>query len=199
MKAQISVITGDLVNSRRVDTPRYLAQLHTELTALQQANQLTQFEIFRGDAFQAVGRPEHGLWLAVYLRCALKAHHADALWDARIAVGLGKRRGRGDGYGSAFLNSGNALDQMTKNCRLALKIDNERANAIVSDLLPMLDHNLSRLSQAEAQVVQARMLAATNAQAAAAVRKAASTVSATLKRAAYDEIIRFIDAINRII
>ncbi|VEA68019.1 Uncharacterised protein [Serratia rubidaea] len=56
MKAQISVITGDLVNSRRVDTPRYLAQLHTELTALQQANQLTQFEIFRGDAFQAVGR-----------------------------------------------------------------------------------------------------------------------------------------------
>ncbi|VEA68020.1 Uncharacterised protein [Serratia rubidaea] len=88
---------------------------------------------------------------------------------------------------------------MTKNCRLALKIDNERANAIVSDLLPMLDHNLSRLSQAEAQVVQARMLAATNAQAAAAVRKAASTVSATLKRAAYDEIIRFIDAINRII
>ncbi|HEI8866234.1 SatD family protein [Serratia sp. AKBS12] len=197
MKAQLSVITGDLVNSRHVDTAHYIAQLRHLLNRLQQENWLQHFDIFRGDAFQAVCKPQHGLLLAVYLRVSLKAGNAE--WDARIAVGLGSRTARGAGYGSAFLNSGNAMDQMTKSCRLALKIDNQRANAIVSDLLPMLDHTLSRLSQAEAQVMQARMFADSNAQVAKKLQKAASTVSATLKRAAYEETIRFVEAVNRII
>jgi DNA-directed RNA polymerase specialized sigma subunit len=85
-----------------------------------------------------------------------------------------------------------------KNCRLALKNDNEQTNAIVSDLLPMLDHVISRLSQTEAQVVQARFFADTSQEVAEKLQKAASTVSATLKRAAYEEIMRFIHAINRI-
>ncbi|MFI8415805.1 hypothetical protein ACQKDS_04820 [Serratia sp. NPDC078593] len=197
MKTKISVITGDLVNSRGVDTPHYIKQLTSLLDALQQAKLIQQFEIFRGDAFQAICQPEHGLILAVYLRTALKAHNA-AQWDARIAIGLGSRKAK-SGYGSAFLNSGNAMDQMTKNCRLALKINHSRTDAIVSDLLPMLDHVLSRLSQTEAQIVQARMFADTNAQVALKLQKAASTISATLKRAAYEEIMQFIEAINRII
>jgi DNA-binding CsgD family transcriptional regulator len=41
-------------------------------------------------------------------------------------------------------------------------------------------------------------LATTNQEVAEKLQKAASTVSATLKRAAYEEIMRFIHAINRI-
>ncbi|MNT23827.1 Sigma-70, region 4 [compost metagenome] len=62
----------------------------------------------------------------------------------------------------------------------------------------MLDHVISRLSQTEAQVVQARFFADTSQEVAEKLQKAASTVSATLKRAAYEEIMRFIHAINRI-
>lgn len=197
MRARISVISGDLVNSRRLDTSNYINGLHQLLTLLQQASQVQRFEIFRGDAFQAEAKPTAGLLLAVYIRVALKAMDA-AEWDARIAVGLGGRQMPATGYGSAFVNSGSALDAMTKNCRLALKTDNHRTNAIVSDLLPMLDHVISCLSQAEARIVQARIFAGSNADVALQLQKAASTVSAALKRAAYEEIMRFIHAINGI-
>lgn len=62
----------------------------------------------------------------------------------------------------------------------------------------MLDHVIGRLSQTEARIVQARMFADSGAAVADQLQKAASTVSAALKRAAY-EIMRFIHAINRIV
>jgi len=197
MRTHISVISGDLVNSRRLDTANYISGLQGLLKRLQQTNQIQRFEIFRGDAFQAEAKQEDGLLLAVYIRIALKAMDA-AAWDARIAVGLGSKQTQTAGYGSAFVNSGAALDAMAKNCRLALKTDNDRTNAIVSDLLPMLDHVIGRLSQAEARIVQARIFAGSNAEVALRLQKAASTVSATLKRAAYEEMMRFIHAINGI-
>ncbi|MGO4742409.1 SatD family protein [Serratia quinivorans] len=197
MPAQVSVITGDLVNSRQLDTTSYISGLNALLSQLQQTKLIQRFEIFRGDAFQALAAPQSGLLLAVYIRIALKAMDSRQ-WDARIAVGLGSSQEEATGYGSAFVNSGQALDGLMKNCRLALKNDNDRTNAIVSDLLPMLDHVVSRLSQTEARIVQARIFAATNQEVAEKLQKAASTVSATLKRAAYEEIMRFIHAINRI-
>ncbi|CAI1625054.1 Uncharacterised protein [Serratia marcescens] len=198
MPTPISVISGDLVDSRRSDTVNYLNGLHSLLDRLRRDGRLHQVEIFRGDAFQAQAAPEDGLLLAVYIRLALRAMGA-AHWDARIAIGLGSQRPDAAGYGSAFINSGSALDAMAKNCRLALKTDNDRTNAIVSDLLPMLDHVIGRLSQAEARIVQARMFADSGAAVADQLQKAASTVSAALKRAAYEEIMRFIHAINRIV
>ncbi|WP_337261630.1 MULTISPECIES: hypothetical protein [unclassified Serratia (in: enterobacteria)] len=197
MKAKISVITGDLANSQQVDTASYIAHLDKLLSELQQAKRLQQYDIFRGDSFQIVSTPEQGLLLAVYIRIALRAANA-AHWDARLAIGLGTQQAKNTGYGSAFLNSGNSLDNMAKNCYLALKTDNEKINGIVSDLLPMLDHVIGRLSQSEAKIVQARMFTGTNKSVAAALQKATSTVSATLKRAAFDEMMRFITAINRI-
>ena len=197
MPTPISVISGDLVDSRRSDTVNYLDELHSLLDRLRRDG-LHQVEIFRGDAFQAQAAPEDGLLLAVYIRLALRATGA-AHWDARVAVGLGSQRPDAAGYGSAFINSGSALDAMAKNCRLALKTDNDRTNAIVSDLLPMLDHVIGRLSQTEARIVQARMFADSGAAVADQLQKAASTVSAALKRAAYEEIMRFIHAINRIV
>ncbi|MCP1104352.1 hypothetical protein M6G53_02940 [Serratia nevei] len=197
MSTPISVISGDLVASRRSDTVNYLNGLRALLDRLQRDGRLRQVEIFRGDAFQAQAAAEDGLLLAVYIRLALRALDA-AHWDARVAVGLGSQRATA-GYGSAFINSGSALDAMAKNCRLALKTDHDRTNAIVSDLLPMLDHVIGRLSQAEARIVQARMFADSGAAVADQLQKAASTVSAALKRAAYEEIMRFIHAINRIV
>lgn len=196
MKKKISVITGDLVNSRRVDTTNYITHLDNLLTELQQSNALQHYEIFRGDSFQVVARPQQGLFLAVYIRIALRALDAPH-WDARVAVGIGTQKTTGAGYGSAFLNSGQILDNMTKHCYLDLKTDNEKANTIVSDLLPMLDHVISRLSQTEAKIVQTRMSTATNKDVASALNKATSTISAALKRAAFEEITRFIAAINR--
>lgn len=197
MPTPISVISGDLVDSRRSDTVNYLNELHSLLDRLRRDGRLHQVEIFRGDAFQQAA-PEDGLLLAVYIRLALRATGA-AHWDARVAVGLGSQRPDAAGYGSAFINSGSALDAMAKNCRLALKTDNDRTNAIVSDLLPMLDHVIGRLSQTEARIVRARMFADSGAAVADQLQKAASTVSAALKRAAYEEIMRFIHAINRIV
>lgn len=197
MKAKISVITGDLANSQQVDTASYIAYLDELLSELQQAKRLQQYDIFRGDSFQIISQPEQGLLLAVYIRIALRAANATH-WDARLAIGLGTRRVKNAGYGSAFLNSGNSLDNMAKNCYLALKTDNEKINDVVSDLLPMLDHVISRLSQTEAKIVQARMFTDTNKGVAIALQKATSTISVTLKRAAFEEIMRFITAINRI-
>ncbi len=83
MSTPISVISGDLVDSRRSDTVNYLNELHSLLDRLQRDGQLHQVEIFRGDAFQAQAAPEDGLLLAVYIRLVLRAMGA-AHWDARV-------------------------------------------------------------------------------------------------------------------
>lgn len=196
MKAQISVITGDLVNSQQGDTASYITYLDNLLAKLQQAKCLLQYDIFRGDSFQIVSKPDQGLFLAIYIRIALRAADA-ARWDARLGIGLGTQQAKSTGYGSAFLNSGNALDGMAKNCYLALKTDKQKINSIVSDLLPMLDHVVGQLSQTEANIVQTRMFTDTNKDVATVLQKATSTISATLKRAAFEEIMLFINAINR--
>lgn len=112
MRACISLISGDLVNSR-FDKDHYISGLHQLLTLLQQASHMRRFDSFRGDAFRAEAKTTSGLLLAVYIRVGLKIRDA-AEWDARVALGLDGREMTASGYGSAFFNTGSALDAMAK-------------------------------------------------------------------------------------
>ncbi|MGE5352478.1 MAG: hypothetical protein ACM3P0_10365, partial [Acidobacteriota bacterium] len=141
------VITGDLVKSRRLEHNAMDAIIHSLKDTFDEINkrfldQQGQFEIFRGDSFQAiVPKAEKALLIALILRARLRSYLPlppakgsrktekpilNAFTDARIAIGIGKVRSTNrkvtESQGEAFENSGHLFDRLQK--------DNDRLGVI---------------------------------------------------------------------
>lgn len=111
----ISVITGDVINSRKVKKPRiWLAPLKKILKV--QGNTPKTWEIFRGDSFQLqIRKPADALMMAIRIKACIRSIKN---LDVRMAIGVGQR-----GYsaakitesnGEAFIYSGEKLDELEK-------------------------------------------------------------------------------------
>ncbi len=117
MPQRIAVLTGDVIESRKIgDRPRLYQLLDDRLAELA-ARHGGRGERFRGDGFQlALPRAAPAMEAAVALRAALIAHsETDRRWDARIAVAVGPSEGgTAGGDGAAFVASGRALDALPR-------------------------------------------------------------------------------------
>ena len=109
----ISIITGDIINSRKLPSTIWLDGLKRILNAhgLQPKN----WEIFRGDAFQLeVSEPEEALRIAIQIKAFLKT----VKLDARMSIGLGDKTYDAtkisESNGTAFVRSGESFDQLKK-------------------------------------------------------------------------------------
>ncbi len=109
----ISIITGDIINSRKLPSSIWLDGLKRILDdhGLQPKN----WEIFRGDAFQLeVSEPEEGLRIAIQIKAFLKT----VKLDARMSIGLGDKtydaNKISESNGTAFVRSGESFDQLKK-------------------------------------------------------------------------------------
>lgn len=115
MPKRIAVLTGDVIDSRKVeDRPRLYGLLDESLAELASRHG-GHGERFRGDGFQlALPRAAPAMEAAVSLRAALIEHsEPDQRWDARIAVAVGPaERGVAAADGAAFVASGRALDAL---------------------------------------------------------------------------------------
>ena len=124
----IGVVTGDIVDSTNVsvaDRDRLLSVLDALLS-----NSVPQGEgdsdIFRGDSFQIkLSQPSQAARVALSIRSGLMSNTPEgvnALWDARISVGVGDEAYVGEDVGKsdgeAFRLSGRRLDDM-KGARLS--------------------------------------------------------------------------------
>jgi hypothetical protein len=111
----IAVLTGDVIDSRKVeDRPRLYRLLEESLAELA-ARHGGHGERFRGDGFQlALPRAAPAMEAAVALRAALIEHsEPDQRWDARIAVAVGpEEHGVAAADGATFVASGRALDAL---------------------------------------------------------------------------------------
>ena len=156
-------------------------------------------EIFRGDAFQAQAARRTGCCWRYIFASRLRAMGA-ALAGMRASPSGWAANGPTPRVTAVPLSTPAARwTPWRKIAAWLWKTDNDRTNAIVSDLLPMLDHVIGRLSQTEARIVQMRMFADSGAAVADQLQKPPPRSPPHWKRAAYEEIMRFIHAINRIV
>ena len=115
MSQRIAVLTGDVIDSRKVgDRPGLYRLLDDHLAELASLHG-GYGERFRGDGFQlALPMAAPAMEAAVSLRAALIEHsESDQRWDARIAVAVGPaERGIAEADGATFVASGRALDAL---------------------------------------------------------------------------------------
>ncbi len=111
----ISIITGDIINSRQAENPG------TWLTVLKQALESIgpsprYWELYRGDSFQLeLEKPEDTLYTLLLLKSALKSLKG---LDVRMAAGIGDKQYSAErvseSNGTAFVYSGELLEQLKK-------------------------------------------------------------------------------------
>ncbi|WP_374398209.1 hypothetical protein [Tabrizicola sp.] len=121
---QGAVLLGDLVRSRRfpaAETAAALDSLRNMAAELQPITGPAHFTRFRGDGWQLVtSRPEMALRLAIALIARLATTTGPG---TRLVIGLGEIDDLAEGElgaasGSAFLRSGQALDDLSSRRRL---------------------------------------------------------------------------------
>lgn len=116
-----SIITGDIINSRNVDSKEWMPVLKNAFNSIGKSPKV--WEIFRGDSFQIeIETVEETLLFAIKLKALLKRiKHL----DVRIAIGIGSKntgyQNITEGNGEAFINSGAAFDSLLKKQTLAIQ------------------------------------------------------------------------------
>jgi len=106
----VSVLTGDIINSRKAKSPKEWQDLLRH--ALSRVAPTHNWEIFRGDSFQMeLDRPEDSLKAAIYIKACIKTIKG---LDVRIAIGIGEKNYIGkkvtESYGDAYLFSGEKFE-----------------------------------------------------------------------------------------
>ncbi|MDI5936557.1 hypothetical protein [Halomonas kalidii] len=161
-KAQrIAVLTGDVIDSRKVRDRQHLYRVLDDTLAALAKRQGGRAERFRGDGFQlALPHARHAMTAAIALRAALIEHsEPEQRWDARIAVAVGPAAWHADlrvaeADDEPFVASGRHLDALSESAdHLALTLLDEPDDGSLALLLRYLDDLVASWSHYSAEVV----------------------------------------------
>lgn len=108
-----SIITGDIVNSRKMKSTDWIDKLKAFLNT--KGKNPIDWEIYRGDQFQLeVKNPEESLLTAFETKAFLKSIHV----DVRMSIGIGDKTHHAEkiseSNGSAFIRSGETFEMLKK-------------------------------------------------------------------------------------
>jgi hypothetical protein len=108
-----SIITGDIINSRRLPSDVWMEGLKKIFHTI--GSNPEQWEIYRGDEFQLeVPNPEDALRVAIQIKAFLKTVHL----DARMSIGIGDKSYSAakisESNGTAFVRSGELFETLKK-------------------------------------------------------------------------------------
>lgn len=165
MATSVAVLTGDIIDSRRIaDSRRLHGVLEATLARLADRH-AGAYQRYRGDGFQlALGQAEAALDAAVALRAALIASSdAERRWDARLAIAVGRdpwRPGRdlASADGPVFVASGRGLDTLAEDdAHLALSPAGAPIEPCHALLLRYLDTLVDGWSPYAAEVIGLRL------------------------------------------
>lgn len=110
-----SIITGDIINSRKLAHPEaWLALLKKELSAYGKSPKT--WEIYRGDSFQLeVSQPELSLLAAIRIKAGIRTVKG---LDVRMAISIGKKSYDApritESNGKVFIHSGELFEQLSQ-------------------------------------------------------------------------------------
>jgi hypothetical protein len=164
-----AVITGDLVDSTAI-TDDYHNILYAMADDIKQYQLKDfQFDLYRGDSFQAlISDPDKALLISIIIRAGLRRYSngssIEDAWDARVSLGIGKimsdnNSKLGQLRGEAFVRSGRALDIMKKEgARLKITTGEEQIDKEFDSTCPLADHIISRWTTSQAEAIYLYLL-----------------------------------------
>ncbi len=126
------VITGDIIDSKKVQASLWLEPLKAELGLV--GMQPRDWEIFRGDSFQLEVDPVKALGTAIRIKAAIRRVKQI---DVRLAIGIGEKTHVSEriteSNGSAFIYSGELFE----------RLEREKLNLAVSSPDPEFDRDIN--------------------------------------------------------
>jgi hypothetical protein len=150
----ISIITGDIIRSRRVDNPEeWLGPLKALLNTI--GNEPRVWQFFRGDSFQLEVRdPEKALKVALQIKATVKSIKG---LDVKLAIGIGNKNYDApkitESNGEAFIYSGELFDKMKKK-NLAVKTHREDFDRQMNLYFELALLTMDRWTQNSAEIVK---------------------------------------------
>ncbi|WP_242918719.1 SatD family protein [Pontibacter liquoris] len=187
-----SIITGDIINSRKAGQPRvWLDVLKAELNQVGQEPKV--WEIYRGDSFQVeVQEVADALKIAIKLKAAIKTVKG---LDVRMAIGIGEKSFEApkitEANGDAFVRSGRLFEQLKKDT-LAISSPWPDVDAQLNLMLDLALLTMDNWTQNSAEIVKLslELPEATQTELANKLGITQGRISDRQKRAGYDAIMR---------
>ncbi len=187
------VITGDVVNSRRVKSTKWLDLLKQELGKF--GREYKDWEVYRGDSFQLLLEASDALRAVFHIKAAIK--QVSPL-NVRMAIGLGGINYRSDkvleSNGSAFIYSGECFEQLKKQT-LMIRSDEPALDAELNLMFSLAGLVMDYWKPVTAEIIHQKLTHPHLTQkelTALMGKKSQSAISEGLKRGGYEEIERLI-------
>ncbi|MFV9550685.1 SatD family protein [Algibacter sp. PT7-4] len=183
-----SIITGDIINSKKSAPENWLEALKTILNSYGKSPKI--WEIYRGDSFQLEVLPEHALEACILIKATIKQFENI---DVRLAIGIGKKtyisKNITESNGSAFINSGECFENLKKTT-LAIKSPYKQFDTAINIMLNLAQLTINNWSSTSANLVKTTLKKPNlnQSQLAKVLNKTQGNISQGLKRAGYDEI-----------
>ena len=176
------------MNSRKIPDSRWLKTLKSALNRYGQ--EPLSWEIYRGDSFQLEVKPPEALQAALFIKASIK--HYKQL-DARMAIGIGEKNFEAskitESNGSAFIHSGECFENLKKQTLAIqspwLEVDQE-INLYLDLALLTIDNWTSNISFIIKTAIEYPEL--TQGELAKRLNRTQSTISESLNRAGFEEI-----------
>ncbi len=188
----ISILTGDIVNSRE-RTPEQWMPILKEVFEHYGAEP-TEWEIYRGDSFQIEIPIEKALETAFLIKATVKQCKP---LDVRIAIGIGKKTYTSkkitESNGDAFERSGECFENLKKQ-NIAIKSPSKEFDITINLMLRLALLTFNDWKPAYSSIVKTAIEnpKKTQEQLAKLLGKTQSTVSEGLKRSGYEEMSQLI-------
>jgi hypothetical protein len=187
-----AVITGDVINSKRMPAPDWLPHLKRELRAW--GREPKAWQIYRGDSFQLeIPSVQDSLEAAVLIKAGMKRLKG---LDVRLAIGIGEKSHAGEkvteSNGEAFVYSGQVFDRLKKQkVNMAIKSPwdafDEKINVMLRLALTFMDRWL--VNHAEVIALSLRNKELSQKQLGSQLNIAQNTVSDRMARAHREELL----------
>ncbi|WP_341215847.1 SatD family protein [uncultured Wocania sp.] len=183
-----SIITGDIINSKKSSPKLWLETLKTILNSY--GNSPLSWEIYRGDSFQLEINPKQALKACVLIKATIKQFENI---DVRLAIGIGEKTYQSDkiteSNGSAFVNSGECFEALKKTTLAVKSPFNEFDNSI-NIMLELAQLILNNWTSTSAILIKTALENPdlNQSQLAKILKRTQGNISQGLKRAGYDEI-----------
>jgi len=187
-KKTTAILTGDIVGSRNIDAKTWIKHLKSILG--KKGKSPIDWEIFRGDMFQLETEPEQSLKTAIEIKAKIKQIKN---LDVRIAIGIGpaefKTKSITQSNGTVYSNSGICFENLKKR-RLAIQTSWPKFDDNWNLTLRLLSLTTDNWTPATAQIMEVAFQNPKLNQKGLSkkLKRSQSTISASLKRAGYDEI-----------
>ncbi|WAC03943.1 transcriptional regulator [Lacinutrix neustonica] len=189
----VSIITGDIINSRDSEPKEWLPVLKKEFNKY--GGEPKSWEIFRGDSFQLEVNKTKGLRAALLIKAAIK-QNSDI--DVRMAIGIGTKSHNADkiteANGTAFINSGHCFEHLKRNT-LAVETGHDAIDYPLNIMIDLAALTTDNWTPTAAETLKAALEHPNYNQKELAklLEKTQSNISAGLKRYGYDEIIKLLN------